>query len=329
MNQEAFNKFLSIRSNGLDPRLEVWYLTATDSQTKAGLWVHYELVTKPTKESYLDGWIAYFPQDQSPILARSGPITIELKNSEQKKALASNVKDNAMLSGGILNFDGTVFKGNLGKVAFNLSVSGEFDPLFTFAKWSWEKEVLPASQIVPIPIAQVKGNITISTDNLHQEVNFDGVGGLARIFGHGSAKRWNWLHANLDQDTVLEAVVAQPKTPGLSVMPPLGFVQIKTKDFTWPKDPVAASIFFKGHLGSEFWTLRGRVGRRRLTFEVAMPEDRCVKVGYVDPDSSTATCTNCEVSSLTAILERRYKRWETEKIWHLQNTAHAEYGDRP
>lgn len=325
---DTVSELLSVRSNGVDPRLEVWYLTASDSANNSGLWIHYELVTKEDQEIYLDGWLAYFQPNKEPLLFRSGRIPVDIITNQGKKVIAKGEDNAKLIKTKELSFDGSTFEGHLDGVDFEISIDGVIDPIYTFAKWSWEKETLPASQIVPIPKAKIKGEIHLHNQEAN-EITFSGVGGLARIFGHGSAKKWAWLHAHLDDDTVLEAVVAQPKTPALSLIRPLAFIQLKRNEDVWPKDPITASMFFKAKLNRHFWTVKGRIGRRRLIFEVSIPEDNCVKVGYVDPDGSTATCVNSEVSSVMAILQRRFRRWETQKVWHLQNIAHAEYGDRP
>ncbi|MBV8234577.1 MAG: hypothetical protein JO075_02635, partial [Acidimicrobiia bacterium] len=82
--------------------------------------------------------------------------------------------------------------------------------------------------------------------------------------------------------------------------------------------------------GLPTWTVRGRVGRRRLQVTVTQPAEACVAVPYTDPDGATATCTNTERADVEVVLERRSGgAWAIERRWELDGTAHAEVGTRP
>lgn len=132
--------------------------------------------------------------------------------------------------------------------------------------------------MVPIPTTRVAGTVGSQA--------FEGAGGLAHIDGHGSAKRWVWLHADLGNDDVLEVVAATARRPGMRALPPLPFVQL--------------------------------------------PPQRCVSVGYVDPDASTATCLNSEAADAVVRVDRLSRHgWVTQRSWTLDATAHAEIGTRP
>jgi hypothetical protein len=54
-----------------------------------------------------------------------------------------------------------------------------------------------------------------------------------------------------------------------------------------------------------------------------------VALTYVDPDGTTATCTNSERASAEITLEAYNGGWRTERRWSLDGTAHAEVGMRP
>jgi hypothetical protein len=207
----------------------------------------------------------------------------------------------------------TSASGRAGDVEWDLHWSATSPPLWTFPRWAWRRNALPAAQVVPIPTTQVTGTIGKS--------RYDGPGGLAHIDGHGSAKRWVWLHADLGGGDVLEIVAATARRPGLSALPPLPLVQLRVDGRDVPADSLAAAPLLRARIGDHEFRVRGILGRRRFDVEVALPPTRCVSLGYVDPDGSTATCLNSEAADATVRLGNR--------TWTLEGTAHAEIGTRP
>ena len=300
---------LAPRWAGRSGRLEVWYATVTDDATGAGLWVHQELVAPSDDERppYVHGWVALFPVEGSPpVLERWGPEP------------ADGGGDPGWLSSGGV-------KGDAGTLASDLAWSGPVDPLFTFPRWSWERDVLPGSQIVPVPSARFTGTVRHGASTL----DIAGPGAIARIYGHGNAQRWGWLHADLGGGDVLEIVAGVSRRPGLSKLPPLPLVQLRLGGRDWPRRSLAAAPLFRAGLGLPRFTVHGTIGRRRLRVEVDLPVERRIAVGYEDPDGATATCTNSEQADAEIVLERWAGGWQTERSWSLVGTAHAEIGTRP
>lgn len=294
---------LDARWDGKPGRLEVWYATITDGATGTGVWIHHELVA-PTdgRGAFTHGWAALFPPDAPPVWARYGPDPTSRGNSTSIRSAISSRDVSWELGWG----DGT--------------------PLWTFPRWAWKREVLPGAQIVPVPSSPFNGWVDLNGTRLELR---EATGGLARIYGHGSAARWGWLHADLGGGDVLEIVAAAPHRKGLRWVPPVPMLQLRTSSGDWPRDPLAASPFFRAHLGLPHWSVRGTVGRRRIRVDVDIPADRAIAVGYEDPDGATATCTNSETADAEIVLERWRGHWETERQWSLTATAHAEIGTRP
>ena len=61
------------RWRGKAGRLEVWYATLSDPQTRAGLWVHCETVAPTHGPAYAHGWATWFPAGGPPRTERFGP----------------------------------------------------------------------------------------------------------------------------------------------------------------------------------------------------------------------------------------------------------------
>ena len=194
--------------------------------------------------------------------------------------------------------------------------------MWTFPRWAWERQVLPAAQTVPIPCTVVTGTVGGAP--------FRGNGAVAHIYGHGNASRWVWLHADLGDGDVLEAVAATARRPGLRLLPPLPLVQMRIDGTDWPRDALAAAPLLRAHVGAGGFRIGGVVGTRRLQVNVEMPADRCVIVDYTDPDGASATCTNSERADVTVTTETLTARgWRPDRTWQLSGTGHAEIGTRP
>jgi hypothetical protein len=292
---------LAPRWRGQPGRLEVWYATFT-MDNGDGLWVHYETVAPEQGEPYGHGWVAWFPVMGPPVWERFGPEPVVAPS--QAAALAGVTKS----------------------MAWELRLDdGGARPLFTFPRWAWKREVLPAAQVVPLPSAEVRGWIEI--DGARTELR--GRGALARIYGHGNAKRWAWLHADLGGGDVLEVVAAVSRRPGLSKLPLAPLVQLRVGGRDWPGNPLLAAPLLRARIGLPSWRVWGGINRRRLTIDVDLPADRSVAIDYTDPDGAGAVCTNSERADAEIVVERWSGRWRKEHAWELHGTAHAEVGLRP
>lgn len=291
-------------------RTEVWYATFTDAATGLGVWVHAETVA-PTDDRapYAHGWVAVFPVAGPPTIERFGPAPID----PDRGAAWFRLGDVEIAEG--------VLRGRTDTVTWDLSFSEEGPALFTFPRLVWERHLLPGAQIVPWPAAHITGSLHVG--GARSEV--DATGAIARIFGHGSAERWGWLHAPIEGGGVVEIVTATARRRGLRRLRPLAMVQVRLPgEPDWPANPAVASLRFRTDLRADGFTVTGTSAGQRLQVDVELPADQSVSLLYTDPDGSTATCTNSERASATLTLEVD----GTERRWHLDGTAHAEVGVR-
>lgn len=303
------------RWRGQPGRLEVWYATGTDRRTGAGWWVHGETVAPtPAAEPFAHGWFAWFPAEGPPLWHRT-PRSSDPPRRDSGTAPATFAAD-----GMVLGPDGT--SGSAGPLAWDLrwDASGQ-RALRTFPGWAWRKEALPAAQVVPAPSLEVAGRVEV--DGARHEVA--GHGQLARIHGHGNARRWAWLHADLGGGDVVELVSAVSTRPGLRALPPVTFLRLRLDGIDWPPGLVP-SFGLRAQLDLPRWRVRGRVRGWTVTVDVDQPEERCVAIPYEDPDGATATCTNTERADLRLTVARG-GGWS--RTWQVRGRAHAEVGTRP
>jgi hypothetical protein len=306
---------LRSRWNGRPGRLEVWYTTLTDPATGTGLWLHHELVapTHRARRPYAHGWVALFPPGGAPTLTRFGPVPWRRPAPP------------AVFTAGPVTVTPERLSGEAGDAAWDLTAEGGGRPLYTFPRWAWDYGLLPAAQVVPAPTARFTGTVRCGQST----VDLDGApGATARIYGHGNAHRWGWLHADLGGGDVCEVVAAVSTRPGLNRLPPLPLVRLRVDGVDLPEgDPLLAGLRFRARLDRPVWRVHGRFADRRLTITVTQPADRTVSVDYTNPDRSTAVCHNTERADVAITLDRYGPDgWRRERWWYLKGTAHAEIG---
>jgi hypothetical protein len=296
------------RWRGEPGRLEVWYTTLTDPVTGTGFWLHTELVApRDGAPAYLHGWAAVFPPDAAPTWERFGPVPGDGRVAPDE------------------------LTGSTATLSWQLAQGAPGGPtLYTFPKYVWERGLLPAAQVVPAPASTYDGSFAVG-ERVFPLVGAPGAS--ARIYGHGNARRWGWLHCDLGGGDVLELVSAVSTRPGLSLLPPLTFLQLRVDGRDLPRDPLLTAPLLRARLGLPEWRVRGLVdplGRRRITVRVVQDPARTAVVGYTDPDGATATCHNSEVATASVRLDRLGRGgWRLEREWHLDGRAHAEIGLRP
>lgn len=321
-NDQDPHGHLAPRWKGEPGRTEVWYTTLTDPVTGTGLWLHHELVAPADGSgAYAHGWVARFPADgELPVEhARFGPEPY--KPEPGREGFAAD---------GIEAGPGRLH-GRAGPFRWELSEHPRGEPLFTFPRWSWRRPLLPAAQILPSPRASYTGTFAYDGGELRLE---GAPGATARIYGHGNARRWAWLHADLGGGDVLEIVAATSMRPGLRALPPLVFLRLRKNGRTWPRRAERSAVGwaglgrFRARVGLPTWEVEGRSGLRRIRVEVTQPEERTLALDYTDPDGSGAVCRNSETADARVLLERWWGHWRREAEWSLHGTAHAEVGDR-
>jgi hypothetical protein len=292
------------RWRGRAGRLEVWYATLSDPVTRAGLWIHCETVAPLQGAPYAHGWVTWFAPDGPPRTERFGPEPVQPATGP------------AWFDAAGVRLAPERLAGQARSVAWELSWKDAGAPLWTFPRAVWEREMLPGAQVVLAPTAEFTGSLTVG-DNAFR---VDGWrGGVAHIYGHGNAKRWGWIHADLGDGDVVEAVTAVSQRPGLRRLAPLAFVRFRIDGNDWPASPLP-SLRMRTTLGLGHWQLEGRIGARRVLIRVDQPPERCVSLGYTDPDGGKAVCTNTEQADIYIDVDDRH--------WSVLGTGHAEVGLR-
>ena len=301
---DEFRSAAAPRWQGAAGRLEVWYATLSDPVTRAGLWVHCETVAPTSGAAYAHGWATWFPPDGPPRTERFGPKPTTPATGPTWFSAASVHVANEELAG------------RAGSLKWHLRWTDTGPPLWTFPRVAWERNLLPAAQVVLAPTAVFTGSMTVA-DTDHR---IDGWhGGIAHIYGRGNAKRWGWIHADLGSGDVLEVITAVSHTAGLNRLSPMAFIRFRIGGKDWPGRGLP-SLRVQTKLGPRHWQLEGRIGGHKALIRVDQPAGRCVSLRYTDPDGATAVCTNTEQADIHVELDNRR--------WSVLGTGHAEVGLR-
>ncbi|MFL6024773.1 MAG: hypothetical protein ACJ72O_15655 [Marmoricola sp.] len=312
MSRSSRTDLAASRWRGQRGRLEVWYSTLTDPSTGTGVWLHHELVVPADgRDPYAHGWVAVFRTDRAPLIERFGPAPWTAPATGFRAGDVEHVEDRLV--------------GSAGSVSWDLRTEAAGAPMYTFPAWAWHQELLPAAQVVAEPQARYRGTLRIGDEELALD---DAVGANARIYGHGNALRWGWLHADLGDGETCEVVTAVSQRAGLRRLKPLAQVQLRLNgEPDLPRDPLLAALRLKTTLQRDGWRVRGRLGPRRLEIDVRLPDDQTLDVSYLDPDGRLLVCRNSERAQASIKLLRRERgSWVPERDWLLATTAHAEAG---
>lgn len=302
------------RWRGQPGRLEVWYTTVTDPATGTGLWLHHELVApSDAAPAHAHGWATVFPPGETPVFGRFGPYDWKPRGE-------------LLFTAGETSLTHDRLTGSAGGLAWELHQEGGGATLYTFPRMAWERELLPAAQIVPAPSARFTGTVRYGDRVLELD---HAPGATARIYGHGNAERWAWLHADLGDGDVCEVVAAVSTLPGLNRLAPLPFVRLRVDGTDLPASPLAP-LRLKAELGLPRWSVRGRLNAgQAVAITVVQHPEETVAVDYTDPDGAQAVCHNSERANATIrLLHRLNGRWSVDREWRLTATAHAEVGLR-
>lgn len=302
--------------------MEVWYATCSEADG-TGWWFHHELVSPSDRQAggaFVHGWVATFPPESEPIVERFGP----------GGPVTAVGDEGVLLRGNGWSVEPGRYQGRTATFTWDIAVEGDAPGLYTFPRWAWEREVLPGAQIVDVPQAKFRGRMAVGGS----ERTLEAFGAQAHIYGHGSAAKWAWLHADLDEDTTLEVVAAVPHVPfplpsGIGVrVPALPVARLRFRGRDEPRDPLLSAFGGRARLGLPSWSVQVPLpGARRLVVAVDLPPQRCVQMEYPNPDGSRVWCTNSERADArvqTEVGHGRRRRIENE--WHLTGRAHAEVG---
>lgn len=301
------------RLGGERGRVEVWYDTVTDARTGAGFWLHHEVLA-PLDGSAprAHGFVAVFPPEGEPRLARFGPESVHPDARGDRGFAAAGVRSEPGRR-----------EGGAGEISWRLEVEEPGPPLWSLPALAWRRQVLPAAHVVGSPAARYRGVVDVGGTTLELR---DARGASARTYGRANPERWGWCRVELEGLGVLDAVVAESRSGPLARLGPVVLVGLRRPGRPdWPRRPLAALRRWRAELGEADFSITGTVGGVRLELEAHVPPERAVVVDYPQPDGSTVLCRNSERADAVVRFDPGLCGGRGGE-WRVSARAHAETG---
>jgi hypothetical protein len=303
------------RWDGRRGRYEVWFVTLSRPDGRAGYWVRYSIrapVSGPP-ESRL--WFARFDRDRPDrTFGLNGP----------PPGVGAEIRPGALpLLWGHATCEAGSARGALAgeghQVRWDLGWDTSQEPFRILPPVFYRGLLSPTRPYSPNPDARVFGRIEVDGE----EVALDGwPGQQGHVEGTRHAERWAWAACSaFDGGYAVQALSAQGRR-GPMAAPMLTFGGVRI-DGRW--------VRLRGAGRRRTWTLaswdvRLRSKSYRLEGRVTADPEDLLQVRYLDPDDRPRWCHNSEVASSRFLLwERRAGGWQEVAELASDGTTHAEW----
>jgi hypothetical protein len=308
------------RWDGRRGRYEVWFLTLSRPDGRAGYWVRYTLrapIAGPP-ESRL--WFARFDRDDpSRTFGLNGPppgVTSDIQPGALPLLWGHAVCETGAARGRLA--------GRGHAVRWDLRWDTAQPSLRVLPPPFYRAGMVPTRPYSPNPAARISGSIEVDGE----EVELDGwPGQQGHLEGSRHAERWAWASCAAFEDRegyALQALSAQGRR-GPFLTPFLTFGGVRV-DGRW--------VRLRGEGRARSWGLgTWRLGLRSKTYrldgEVRAERDHLIQARYLDPDDSPRWCHNSEVASSRFLLwERQAGGWQEVAELVSDGTTHAEWAGK-
>ncbi|MGH2740826.1 MAG: tocopherol cyclase family protein [Actinomycetota bacterium] len=307
-------------------RYEVWFLTMSAPDGRAGYWIRYTVRAPVTGPPESRAWFARFDRDD-PI--RTFGVNAPAELGSQGLAMSHDgfrirLGESALSPGRAVGR----IDGGGHEASWDLSFESG-DPTYRLLPRPFYRGSLaPTKPYTPNPDLRFRG--AIETDG--ETVKLEGAPGQqGHLFGSRHAERWAWAFCNAfeprgsgGEAEVFQAISAQGRR-GPFLTPLLTFAGLRIGG-EW--------LRFRGtarrnpwDLGT--WRLDLRARGYRLEGVVSAEHQEMVRVRYLDPDGSERWCHNSEVaSSRLSLSTRGGSGWRPVRQLVSDGTTHAEWAGR-
>jgi hypothetical protein len=300
-------------------RYEVWFLTMSDPEHRAGYWIRHTIRAPISGPPEPRVWFAAFSLDDPSATfgVNEGVAAADLRMARDRFEV--RIGESVMASG---RASGAIHGGGH-EVRWELTYPTGNPTLRLLPDALYRGNLAPTRPYAPNPDVRFAGEIEIDGDRrLLQGI----PGQQGHVVGSRHAERWAWASCAAfgDDRTAFHALSAQGRR-GPFLTPFLASAALRL-DGEW--------LRFRGLSRRRDWGLGwwrfSLVGRRhRLEADVRAGATAMVRARYLDPDDAQRWCHNSEVaSSRLTLWERRAGGWQNVAELESQGTTHAEWAGR-
>jgi hypothetical protein len=300
-------------------RYEVWFLTMSDPERRAGYWIRHSIRAPISGPPEPRVWFAAFSLDDpsSTFGVNESLAAADLRMARDRFEV--RIGESVMASG---RASGAI-RGGGHEVRWELTYPTGSPTLRLLPDVLYRGTLAPTRPYAPNPNVRFAGEIEIDGDRrLLQGI----PGQQGHLVGSRHAERWAWASCAAfgDDRAAFHALSAQSRR-GPFLTPFLACAALRL-DGEWLR---FRGLSRRRDWGLGWWRL-SLVGRRhRLEVDVRADAEAMVRARYLDPDDAHRWCHNSEVaSSRLTLWERRAGGWQNVAELESRGTTHAEWAGR-
>jgi Tocopherol cyclase len=299
-------------------RYEVWFLTITDPERRAGYWIRHTIRAPISGPPEPRIWFAAFSLDDpaSTFGLNEGfePGALTLATDRFEVQMGDSVFASGRARGGI--------DGGDHRVRWDLHFPTGAPTLRLLPDFMYRGGLAPTKPYSPNPDTLASGHIEIDGERwaLH-----DAPAQQGHIGGTRHAERWAWAScSDFGGDVAFHALSGQGRR-GPFLTPFLTSVALRY-DGDWIR---LHGLSTRRDWGLGWWRFSVDGRRHRLEADVRADPKGMVRARYLDPDDTPRWCHNSEVASCRLTLwERRSGGWQDVAELESTGGAHAEWAGR-
>jgi hypothetical protein len=307
------------RWDGRRGRYEVWFLTMSRPDGRAGYWIRYAVRSPIAGPPEHRVWFARFDRDHvSRTIGLNGP---------PPGAGPDPVVGSLPLQWGHAGFDSGSARGNLSgaghQVRWELRWATGRPTFRILPPAFYRGSLAPTRPASPNPDTRFSGRIEVDGESVELG---EWPGQQGHLEGTRHAERWAWAScgAFAGEGFGVQALSAQGRR-GPVLTPVLTYAGLRVDD-RWIR---LRGVRRGRSWGLGWWRLHLRSKAYRVEGEVRADRDCLVQARYLDPDDTPRWCHNSEVaSSRFLVWERRAGGWQEAAELVSDGTTHAEWAGR-
>ncbi|MGE5262597.1 MAG: hypothetical protein ACM3S0_04380 [Acidobacteriota bacterium] len=285
----------------LQGHYESFYQRANHPTRPLAFWIRYTLFSPKAHPERALGelWAVFFNGETNQHLAvkQEFPLSRCIFSTCEFHVEIGNARLNSReLYGAIQAQDRTI--------SWELSFSGDSDPLLLQQFESYGRRFPPAKSLVSLPLARYKGKLSVNGETIDVA---DWIGSQNHNWGTRHTDHYAYGQvAGFDThpDSFLEVVTARMRI-GPFWTPPLTLIVLRHKGEEHASNGLLESIRAHGSFDYFTWQFKSRSSQDEFEGTISAPRNAFVGFNYYNPPGGTHHCLNTMIASCTVQLKNK------------------------